>query len=110
MGRLIGDVKDAARRQREIGIRMALGADRGKVVWMVMREVFWLVAIGVALGVPAALALMRPVQSQLFGLTAHDPATPLLTTGILTFVACLAGYIPAARASRLNPVVALHHE
>ena len=110
MGSLIGDVKDAARRQREIGIRMALGADRGKVVWMVMREVFWLVAIGVAMGVPAALALMRLVQSQLFGLTAHDPATLLLATGILTLVACLAGYIPAARASRLNPVVALHHE
>jgi putative ABC transport system permease protein len=99
-----------ARRQREIGIRMALGADRAKVVWMVMREVLWLVGIGVVLGVPAALALMRVVQSQLFGLTAHDPSTMLLATGTLTVVACLAGYIPAVRASRLNPVEALHYE
>ena len=99
-----------ARRQREIGIRMALGADRKKVVWMVMREVFWLVAIGISLGVPAALALMRVVRSQLFGLTAHDPSTLLLATILLSLVACLAGYIPAVRASRLDPVRALHYE
>ena len=75
-----------AQRTREIGIRMALGAAQGNVVWMVMREVLRLIAIGVAVGVPAALALTRGVESQLFGLTAHDPSTLLLATALLVLV------------------------
>jgi predicted permease len=97
-------------RRREIGIRMALGADRRKVIWMVMRDVLLLVAIGVGAGVPASLALMRAVQSQLYGLTAHDPLTLALATAGLALVACAAGYLPALRASRLDPMVALRHE
>jgi predicted permease len=99
-----------AQRTREIGIRMALGAEQGKVVWMVMREVLRLIGIGVVAGIPAALALTRVVESQLFGLTGHDPRTLGISTVALTVVACAAGYIPALRASRLDPMKALRYE
>jgi putative ABC transport system permease protein len=99
-----------AQRTREVGIRIALGAARGKVIWLVMREVLLLVAIGVIAGVTASVALTRVVQSQLFGLTPHDPLTLGLATAVLAVVACAAGYIPALRASRLDPMVALRYE
>jgi predicted permease len=99
-----------AQRTREVGIRMALGAARGNVIWMVMREVLLLVAIGVAAGVIFSLMLTRVVQSQLFGLTPHDPLTLMFATVALALVACAAGYIPALRASRLDPMAALRYE
>jgi predicted permease len=99
-----------AQRIREVGIRMALGAARGSVIWMVMREVLLLVSIGVTTGVAASLALTRVVQSQLFGLTPHDPQTLVLATVALAMVACAAGYVPAFRASRLDPMAALRYE
>ncbi len=99
-----------AMRKREIGIRMALGAEPSKVVRMVMNDVLLLVAIGVGVGVPAAIALMRMVATQLYGLSAHDPLTLALATGALALIACLAGYLPALRASRLDPMVALRYE
>jgi predicted permease len=99
-----------AQRIREVGIRMALGAARGNVIWMVMREVLLLVSIGVTAGVAASLALTRVVQSQLFGLTPHDPQTLVLATVALAMVACAAGYVPAFRASRLDPMAALRYE
>ena len=99
-----------ARRTREIGIRMALGADRGTVVRMVMREVGWMAAIGIAIGLPCAIALGRLIQSQLFGLAAYDPLTLALATVTLAAAALVAGYIPAERATRVDPVVALRYE
>lgn len=97
-------------RTREIGIRMALGAIRGDVLWLVMKEVLVLVVIGVILGVPAALGLARLVQSQLYGLTPADPITVSIATLVLATVACLAGYIPALRATRIDPMTALRYE
>ncbi len=99
-----------AQRTREIGIRMALGAEQGKVIGMVMREAVTLIAIGVGVGVPAALVLTRVVKSQLYGLEAHDPWTLGLATGLLAMVACAAGYVPALRASRVDPMKALRYE
>jgi len=99
-----------AQRTREVGIRIALGAARGNVIWLVMREVLLLVAIGVVAGITASLALTRVVQSQLFGLTPHDPLTLGLATAALAIVACAAGYVPALRASRLDPMAALRYE
>jgi len=99
-----------SRRTREIGIRVALGASRAEVVRLVMREVGWMAAIGIAIGLPGAIAIGRLIQSQLFGLAAYDPFTLALATAALAAAALLAGYIPAARATRIDPMVALRHE
>jgi predicted permease len=98
------------RRTREIGIRMALGAFGRDVIWMVMREVLLLVAIGVAIGLSGAVLLTRYVEGQLFGLTPNDPGTLALAAAALVAVASLAGYVPALRASRVNPIRALRYE
>ena len=98
------------RRTSEIGIRMALGADGRSVLVMVLREVAKLVAIGVAIGVPAALAADRWASSLLFGLKPTDPATILAATALLLAVAVFAGFLPARRASRVDPIVALRYE
>ena len=99
-----------ARRTGEIGIRMALGAPRGRVVWMVLREVVLLASIGLAIGVPAALAASRLVESFLFGMTPNDPLA--LTGSVVTLVsaAMLAGYLPARHASRIDPMIALRYD
>jgi predicted permease len=99
-----------ARRTREIGIRMALGADTGSVVWMVMREVLLLAAIGVAIGLGAAWAATRLIQAQLFGIQATDLATMAAAALGIAAVAALAGYLPARRATAIDPVRALRWE
>jgi predicted permease len=92
-----------ARRAREIGIRMALGAQTGNVVWLVMREVLVLVFAGVVVGLPAAYGLTRLIQAQLYGVAPNDPASMAAATLLLSVVALLAGYIPARRAAGFDP-------
>jgi predicted permease len=99
-----------SRRAREIGIRMALGALEGNVIWMVMREVLILAGVGVVVGLPLAFALSRVVQAQLFGVEPHDPMTLAVATIGVLGVACAAGYVPALRASRIDPMGALRHD
>ena len=99
-----------ARRTNEIGIRMALGADRRGIVWMVLRESLLLVFVGVTIGIPAALVAGRLVASQLFGMTSTDPVSLFGAAILLLAVAALAGFIPALRASRVDPMVALRYE
>ncbi|HLH20127.1 MAG TPA: ABC transporter permease [Bryobacteraceae bacterium] len=99
-----------ARQVGEIGIRMALGAQRSAVVWMVLRRVLLLAAVGLAISVPAALIAARLVQSFLFGTRPNDPGTLALAGVVLLSAAILAGYAPARRASRIDPLAALRHE
>jgi predicted permease len=98
------------RRTKEIGIRMALGAERRRIVWMVMRETIMLVLVGIIIGVPVALGAASLVSSQLFGLSPTDPLTLLVSASMLTGVALLAGFLPARKASRVNPLIALRYE
>jgi predicted permease len=101
---------DVARRTNEIGIRMALGADAGRVVRLVLRETLLWVALGLTLGLGAALVTLRWLESLLFGLKPHDPLTVGLAALVLLAVAMVAGYLPARRAARIDPLVALRHE
>jgi len=99
-----------ARRTREIGIRMALGASGGSVVWLVMREVLLLAVVGLAIGLPAAGALTRLVETQLFGIQPADPLTMTVAAIGIASVATLAGYFPARRATGIDPMQALRWE
>ena len=98
------------RRTNEIGIRMALGAERRDIIWMVLKESLMLVGVGLAVGLPASWAAGRLVSSQLFGLTPSDPLTLLVAVVLLGVVGALAGYLPARKASRVNPLIALRYE
>jgi predicted permease len=99
-----------SRRTREIGIRMALGAARASVLCMVLREVAVMAGAGIVVGLPVAIGLSRFVQSQLYGLSPTDPATLGLAAAVLSAVAMLAGYVPARRATRVDPMLALRYE
>jgi ABC-type antimicrobial peptide transport system permease subunit len=99
-----------ARRTREIGIRMALGAERSRVLWLVLREVAVMAGAGVACGLLAALYVTRRIESQLFGLSPTDAATLAAAVGLLLAVALLAGFVPARRATAIDPMVALRTE
>ncbi len=101
---------NVARRRKEIGIRMALGAEPGRVLRMVMGEVALLIGIGLTVGLGAALATTRIVASFLYGLTPNDPMTLSLAVALLAGVASLAGYPQARRAARLEPLTALREE
>jgi predicted permease len=99
-----------ARRTREIGLRVALGAASGDVVWMVLREVVIMVAAGVAIALPAAWALSRLVSNLLYGVTPNDPISIAVAVALLAAVAIAAGWLPARRASQIDPMTALRYE
>lgn len=101
---------NVSRRTNEIGVRMALGAQSRGVLWLVLKESLVLLGIGLVLGVPAALALTPLLQSQLFAITASDPSTLFTAVGIVAITTLVAGYFPARRATRIDPMVALRYE
>ena len=99
-----------ARRTNEIGLRLALGAERSVVIWMILRDVCVLAAVGLAIAVPTAVTASRLVESFLFGTRPNDPRTIAMAAAILLSAALAAGYGPARRASRVDPMIALRHE
>ncbi|MBS1825088.1 MAG: ABC transporter permease [Acidobacteria bacterium] len=99
-----------ARRTKEMGLRMALGAPRGTVLWLVMKEVLMLLTIGLVVGIPAAMGLAQYVSSQLFGIQPRDPMLAGSTVLLLVTISAAAGLIPAHRASRIDPILALRYE
>jgi len=98
------------RRTGEIGIRMALGANRAEVAWQVLREIGLLVLAGIVIGLPLTLSGIRLVRNMLYGLSGTDPLSLMAATALLLFAGMTAGYLPARRASRVDPVVALRDE
>ena len=103
-------VYSVVRRTREIGIRVALGATGSDVLRLVMREVALMTGLGVGIGLPAALALNQVARSWLFGLTPYDPLTLTIAPALLIFVTLLSGVVPARRATKVDPMVALRYE
>ncbi|MFA5897502.1 MAG: ABC transporter permease [Hyphomicrobium sp.] len=99
-----------ARRRKELGIRLALGAEPAGLVWSVMKEVLILLVVGLAVGVPSAIALGRYVSSQLYGIQPNDPWIAAATVILLSVVSAAAGMIPARRASHVDPILALRYE
>jgi ABC-type antimicrobial peptide transport system permease subunit len=99
-----------ARRTNEIGIRKALGAQQGTLIAMIARETGWLLLVGLIAGSALAVAGLRLITSRLYGLTATDPAAFVTAITVLMAVAALATWLPAYRASRVDPLVALRYE
>jgi ABC-type antimicrobial peptide transport system permease subunit len=99
-----------ARRTSEIGVRMALGANRSDVISMVLRGAFSQVLLGLAIGIPIALLGGRLIASQLYGVHAYDPTSLLLAALVLSSAAAVAGFVPARRASTIEPMKALRSE
>jgi len=99
-----------SRRTHEFGIRMAMGASESEVMRLVLNEALRLALSGVAVGIVLALGLTRLIASLLFGVRATDPSTIVMLPVLVTFAALLAAYVPARRATKVDPLVALRHE
>ena len=99
-----------SRRTNEIGVRMALGAQRRQMLWMVLRETSWMAWIGIGVGLFAAFGLTRFLGTMLYGLKAADPLTLIGACCLLFAAATLAGWVPARRAAGVQPMQALRHE
>jgi ABC-type antimicrobial peptide transport system permease subunit len=99
-----------AQRTREIGVRIALGAARATVVRMVLTEVLWLAGISAAIAIPGSLLLTRFIRNQLFGISSSDPLTLIVTVFLVSSVAFLSAALPARRAAKVDPMVALRYE
>jgi ABC-type antimicrobial peptide transport system permease subunit len=97
-------------RTPEMGLRMALGARPSALRWLIVRESAWTVLAGTAIGLAAAVATVRTLQSQLFGVVPHDPVALAVATLVLLGTTFAAAYLPARRASRVDPLTALRHE
>jgi ABC-type antimicrobial peptide transport system permease subunit len=100
----------ASRKTNEIGIRMALGAGRLQIAGMILRQASLMVLAGLVVGIPAAIGVARLLRSQLYGLVPYDPMTILFAVSLMNAVGLLASYLPARRAMRVDPMVALRHE
>jgi ABC-type antimicrobial peptide transport system permease subunit len=98
------------RRTREIGVRVALGARHADVLWLILRQVVAITLVGFAIGVPAAIALTRLLRASLYGVEPADPLSIACAVLVMALVAVMAGYFPARRAARLDPLVALRQE
>jgi predicted permease len=101
---------NVARRTNEIGIRMTLGAQRIRIVWMVLRDVLFMTAAGLAIGIPLALVGSRYVKTLLYGIEPGDPVAIASGIAALVVSSALAGLVPARRASRIDPMIAVRHE
>ncbi len=99
-----------AGRTREIGVRIALGANPAAVLWLVLREALLLVAAGVIVGIPAAVAASRVLRTLLYGVSTTDPGALTLSLALLSAVALVSAWLPARRATRIDPMVALRYE
>jgi putative ABC transport system permease protein len=99
-----------SRRTHEIGIRMALGAERSDVVHMVLQMALRMIGVGIVLGLAASLGVARVLSAQLFGIPPQDPTTLAVVVAIVIVVGFLATYVPARQATRIDPLVALRHE
>ena len=98
------------RRTREIGVRVALGAQQKSVLWMILRETLALTLLGIAIGIPSGLAASRLIASMLFGLSPNDLSTIVTACLLLLVVAFFAGYLPARKASSIDPILTLRTE
>jgi len=98
------------RKTREIGVRAALGAQKGAILWSVLREILLLALAGLAIGIPCALAAAPLIATLLFGVSPGDPVTLVAASLILLAAALLAGFLPARRAASIDPIVALRFE
>jgi ABC-type antimicrobial peptide transport system permease subunit len=101
---------NVASRTNEIGIRMALGARRGQVFWLILRDTLMLVAIGIVIGLPGVFAIKSWIAGELYDLRAVDPASMCLAVLLMAAVAVMAGYVPAFQATRVDPMSALRDE